>query len=256
MSEIIPVSKQLNEHVNWTVVDETGIIMLNNPPQNYLMAPAFVLPDILEKEILSAGVKGIIIKGKGRHFSAGASLDELRKFAVDSVCLQNEMIFGKDLLDYIDHLPIPVISAVSGACFGGGLEIALASHLIVCAETSLFAFPEVNYNLMPGLGGTVRLSRRINVPESMAMMLSGDVVDARTALALKLVDRVVPANEVFDHALGMMHKMISGRSMKVINYIVKAIKNSQDMSFQQAMKEETRMFCDLAADEIFRNKNL
>ena len=256
MSEINALAKPLNEYVDWIVTDEIGIITLNNPPQNYLKNPAFISPQILENEIFSSAVKGIIIVGKGRHFSAGADLIELKKMAKDPDWLSQEMTIGKNLLEFIEKLTIPVISAVSGACFGGGLEIALASHLIVCSETSLFAFPEVNHNIMPGLGGTVRLSRRIGMPESMIMLLSGDVIDASTALNLNIVDRIFPSTEVFDQAKILMNKMISGKSIKVINHIVKALKNSQELSFCEAMQEETRMFCDLAIDEILRNKHV
>lgn len=254
MSEISTVNMPFNEYVEWSVQDETGILTLNNPPQNYLVKPAFVSQALLEKEVSSSGIKGIIIHGKGRHFSAGADIDELKKMANSQDLLQQEMSLGKDLLNYIEQLPIPVISAVRGACFGGGLEIALASHIIICAETSLFAFPEINAGIMTGLGGTLRLSRRTGIPEAMVVMLSGDIVDAETALSLKIVDRVVTAKEVFDTAFGLMKKMISGRKVKVINSIVRSINNSRNLSLEQAMHEETRMFCALAVDEIFRNK--
>jgi enoyl-CoA hydratase/carnithine racemase len=256
MSETILLTKQLNEFVEWAVVEEIGIITLNNPPQNYLVTPDFISVDLLEKEIRNSSIKGIIFEGKGRHFSAGADLKELRKLAGDPIRLQKDMTKGKELLEYIDQLPIPVISAIRGVCLGGGLEIALASHIILCAETSLFAFPEVNYNLMPGLGGSFRLSRRIGIPESLTILLSGDIIDAPTAFSLKLVDQVLPASEVKSQALNLMKKMVTGKLIKVINNIVRSIKNSQTMSLQQAMKEETTMFCDLAVDEINRNKSL
>lgn len=255
MSEIVHITRHLNDFIDWSVNGEIGIMILNNPPQNYIPAPEFISPAILEKEISSAEIKGIIIQGKGRHFSAGADLGELRKLAKDYFHLQNEMTHGKDLLDYIDQLQIPVISAVSGACFGGGLEIALSTHMIFCTESSLFAFPEINSDLMPGFGGTIRLSRRIGIPESMVMMLSGDIIDAPTALSLKMVDRILPNKEVMDFSLKLIQKMVSGKSIKVINHIVKSLKNSQTLSFQQAMKEETKLFCDLAVDKILRNKN-
>jgi len=255
MSEITNIIKHLSPHVEWTVIDEIGIISLNNPPQNYLEKPAIVQIDTLKNEIELSKVKGIIKVGKGRHFSAGANMKELKELASNSEVLKSEMMLGKEILNYIENLYIPVISVVKGACFGGGLEIALASHIIICAENALFAFPEVNYDIMPGLGGTVRLPRKIGVAKSLEIMLSGDIVDAQTAHTIKLADKVLPVNEVFEYSVNLMRKMTSDRSLKVINYIVKSLQNSRELTFQQAMHEETRMFSDLAVDEIFRNKN-
>ncbi len=256
MSEIVHITRHLNDFIDWSVYGEIGIIVLNNPPQNYLPKPEFISPDILDREILATDIKGIIIQGKGRHFSAGADLTELRKLAKDSYQLKKEMTLGKDLLFYLDQLQIPVISAVSGACFGGGLEIALTSPMIFCAESSLFAFPEINSDIMPGLGGTIRLSKKIGISESMIMMLSGDVIDANTAYSLKLIDKILPTKELMNYSLTLMQKMVSSKSLKVINHIVKSLKNSQILSFQQAMKEETNLFCDLAVDKISRNKDI
>jgi enoyl-CoA hydratase len=176
----------------------------------------------------------------------------LLKKAADVPALEEEMIRGRELLAFIENLDIPVIAAINGACFGGGLEIALSCHIRLCSERSLFAFPEVNLNLMPGLGGTVRLMSTAGMSESMLLMLGGDTINAEKALSLGIVYAVEPADSLAA-AFELMRKMTEDKPKKVITSIMTAIHNARTMSYSEALAAETQLFCELAVDEASRN---
>ena len=160
----------------------------------------------------------------------------------------------KELLGYLQDLDIPVAAAISGVCFGGGLEIALACHMRICSENALFAFPETNLGLMPGLGGTFRLGERLSLQDSLKMILGGDMINAEEALSLKVVDTIVKNEEPLSYTFNFLRKITEGRPLKIINYVMQALKNSKRLPAEESMREETRMFCDLARIESNRRK--
>jgi enoyl-CoA hydratase/carnithine racemase len=238
----------------WQTRDQTGILELNNPPGNFLVEPEFIPVDILDGFLHAEEIKGLVITGTGKHFSGGASLDDLFLQASETE-LETEMNMGKELLEYIDRLKIPVVAAIKGLCFGGGLEIALACDIRVCSANALFAFPESNHNMMPGLSGTVRLPERVRFAESVKMILGGDMINAEEALEMKLVDKVVYDEDPLDHSLRFLKKITEGKSLKVIGFIMTALRNSKSMPVNDALLEETRMFCELAREEAERRKS-
>ncbi len=226
--------------------DSIGILTIDNPPQNILVEPVFIDQDLLRQCAVNDDIKGLIITGKGRHFSAGADLENLRRMASDENLIMAKLKAGKGLLDIIYTLTIPTIAAIEGACFGGGLEIALACHIRVCSKKALLAFPEVNHGLMPGLGGTVRLPGLVGSGISMETILSGDIVDAERALEIGLIDHVTPQREAFEFSMVLMKKMVADRPIEVIRSIVQSLNNGRTMTMPEAMEEETKMFCSLA----------
>jgi len=245
-----------NKNAEWDVRNSIGILTLSNPPENYLMEPEFIGVEFLQSRIQNERVKGIILCGAGRHFSGGAKLENLFQMANDRDNMMRQLEKGKALLDYFEYLEIPVIAAIKGVCFGAGLEIALAAHLRVCSGNALFAFPESNYGLIPGLGGIERLSEKASFPQTLNMILKGDIIDVKEAREMKIADYIVPDNEVFDFSFSLLKRMTEERSLKVIHYVMRALMNTKHLSIPEAMKEETRMFCELASEEAEkRNKN-
>ena len=245
-----------SKNVEWEVKNSIGILTLSNPPENYLMEPEFIGVEFLQSRIQDERVKGIILCGAGRHFSGGAKLDDLFQMAKDRDNMTRQLEKGKALLDYFEYLDVPVIAAIRGVCFGAGLEIALAAHLRVCSENALFAFPESNYGLIPGLGGTERLSEKASFPQTLKMILQGDMIDVKEAREMKIVDYIVPDSEVFDFSYSLLKRMTEERLLKVIHYVMRALMNTKHLTLPEAMKEETRMFCELASEEAERrNKN-
>jgi enoyl-CoA hydratase/carnithine racemase len=234
--------------------DEIGIIMLENPPQNYLQEPEFIPVSELKGWIEENGLKGLIISGSGRHFSGGAKIESLFAMADGNGLMEEQMQKGKELLDFLEDLDIPVVAAIRGICFGGGLEIALACHIRICSENALFAFPETNLGLMPGLGGTYRLGEKLPLEGSLKLILGGDMINAEEAMVMKLVDRIVRDDDPLSWSFHYLKRITEGRPLRIINYIMRSLKNVKKMSPAEAMKEETRMFCDLARRESERRK--
>jgi enoyl-CoA hydratase/carnithine racemase len=241
-----------SKNAEWEVNNSIGILRLSNPPENYLTEPEFAGVDFIKSRIRDEKIKGMIICGAGRHFSGGARLDDLFRLANDRDKMTREIDKGKALLDYIEFLDIPVVAAIRGACFGAGLEIALAAHLRVCSEKALFAFPESNNSMIPGLGGTRRLSEKASFPQTLKMILNGDMIDVLEAREMNIPDYIVPDNEVFDFSFSLLRRMTEGKSLKVIQYVMRALIHSKYLSLPEAMHEETRMFCDLASEEAER----
>ena len=243
------------ENITFEQTGCIGIIQLNNPPQNFLKNPSFVSRDYLQNIVEADDIKGLVITGMGRHFSAGADLDGVFQLAKNLKNLEQQMQAGKDLLEFISFLPVPVAAAINGVCWGGGLEIALACHLRFASEKSLFAFPEVNSNLMPGLGGIYRLTHKAGTAQSLAILLSGDTFDAQKALECNVIDKIVEKNGL-DYTVAYLKNLVESKPKKVITSIMQAIHNAKKLELHEALHEETRLFCQLALDEgANRKKN-
>ncbi len=225
------------------------IITLNNKPNNYLERPEFVSIKELEKVLKGDSCKAIIIRGAGRHFSAGADVDQMQEM-VRNDRISEEMQQGKLLLEVMKSYNIPIIAAVEGVCFGGGLEIVLASDIRIASRKSLFAFPEANLELIPGLGGSIHLPKQIGKAYAMEIILKGDIVDCDTALDLKFIDFQEEPKTSFDRAMKIAISMTKNRSMTVINSVVESIRNAERLPYSEALERETELFCVLAKKVI------
>lgn len=238
------------------IVERKGciaIIKIDNPPQNYLKDPAFISREELKTLEEDPDIKGIIITGVGRHFSAGADLNNLFKHSHDQAGLIEYMTKGTGLLEFISELNVPIVAAINSTCWGGGLEIAMSCHIRLASEKSLFAFPEINYNLMPGLGGIVRLVERAGAANSISLLMSGDIFDAEKALKYKIIHQLTN-NNVLDYATDYINKLVESKPKKVITSIMQAINNAHKLPLHEAIHQETRLFCELAIEEAARRK--
>ncbi|MEI7490964.1 MAG: enoyl-CoA hydratase/isomerase family protein [Bacteroidota bacterium] len=246
---------EIIDKISWEIRSDIGIITLDNPPENYLVQPEFVPLEVLKKWTSYDYLKGIIICGAGKHFSGGGKLENLFRMIRNKENISESMDKGKAVLDHLEELEIPVVAAIQGICFGGGLEVALASHIRVCSENALFAFPEINQGVIPGLGGTVRCFGKTGFPRAMKLIMSGDMINAEDAQEMNLVDFIVGKQKVFDFSFNLLQKLTRDRPLTVINAVMKALKNARSMSIEDAMREETRMFCELALAEASRRNS-
>jgi enoyl-CoA hydratase len=141
-----------------------------------------------------ASVRVVIITGAGeKSFIAGADISE---FAGQTPVTQRNLFYEKTLFNSIDNFPKPVIAMINGFCLGGGNELALACDIRVASENARFAQPEINLGIMCGGGGTQRLTRLIGEGRAMEIILTGDMIDAQTALKFGLVNHVHPAEQL------------------------------------------------------------
>jgi len=245
-----------NEFVEWEVTGSIGILTINNPPKNFIKTPDFIDIESLIKLLEKYNIKGLIITGGKNHFSAGADKENLYKMAMDDKILMEKLKKGAGLLKFISELDIPVIAGIKGACFGGGLELALSAHIRICSKNSLFSFPETEIGLIPGLNGTLRLPSLIGNSKALEMILSGEIINAEKALELNLVDYIVDTKDVFSFSLNFIKKLTDNRDLKVINYVIKSMNNYKKMPIEDAMNEELKMFTELAVIEAKKfNKN-
>jgi enoyl-CoA hydratase len=167
-----------------------AVVLLNRPDQ------LNALSDELMEELVSAlaeldrdeGVRAIVLGGSGRAFAAGADIGELAQASAIDLYYQRRI----ERWDAIRGLWTPLIAAVSGYCLGGGCELAMACDLIVASESAQFGQPETGLGIIPGAGGTQRLTRAVGKALAMDVILSGRRLSADEALAAGLVARVVP----------------------------------------------------------------
>src|SRR5712671_4937000 len=140
----------------------------------------------------SVGV--VIFTGAGdKAFVAGADIAE---FAGRTAMTQREVMMGRSLFTAIDTFPKPVIAMINGYCLGGGCELALACDIRIASDKASFGQPEINLGIIPGGGGTQRLTRLVGEGKAMELILTGEIIDAQTAYTLGLVNHVVPADQL------------------------------------------------------------
>jgi len=242
-------------HIQFTTEGPVGIVTLNNPPENFLLEPEFLQIDELSSFIEKKFIKGLVFTGAGRHFSSGADLNKLFSYAKDEKLLQSKIKKGNLVLRYIEELEIPVIAAIDGVCFGGGLEIALACHIRICSDKALFAFPEVNHNLMPGLGGIQRITNLLKGGFSYEMILGGDMLSSKKAHDLNIVDHIVSKGKSLEYSIQLLTSMVKDKPLEVIQAITRTINFCRNKTIDDTVLEVTRIFCNLAVRESKRRKS-
>jgi enoyl-CoA hydratase len=225
----------------WEQHGNIGVLTINNPPQNYLEGFRLALLPDLKRWTDNDSLRGMIVTGKGRHFCAGFDREDLFKMT-DGMTLLEEIRKSNEIPYYVENLPIPVVAAIAGVCFGAGLEIALSCHIKVCSEKALLSFPETGYGIIPGLNGAIRLPGQIGICRALEMVLAGKIIHSDEALELGLVDYVVPPKEVFAFSLNLLKKMISARPIGVVHAVMKSLNNTRKLPFDAATKEETGLF--------------
>ncbi len=233
----------------WELIGDIGVLTLSNPPQNYLVEPEFVDLSDLKRWTDNDSLKGIIIRGKGRHFCAGFDKEEIFKITDKSV-LHDALRRSEKTLYYLEDLPVPVVGAITGVCFGAGLELVLSCDIRVCSEKSLLSFPETEFGLIPGFNGTIRLPKRLGVGYPMELILSAKTIHADEALQNGIVDYLVPSKEVFDFSLDLLKKYTADTPVNVLHAVMKAVNNARKLPKDAASKEETGLVAGLVLEKL------
>lgn len=185
-------------------------------------------------------IRALIITGAGeRAFCVGADLKE-RKGMTDQAWRRQHLIF-EEMVEALRRFPMPVIAAVNGAAMGGGCELALACDFIMAAHTAVFAQPEVRLGIMPGIGGTQRLPRRIGPSRAKDMVLTGRHISAEQALDWGLADRVFPAESLMDDVLAFADSIAQNGPLAV-RQAKKSIDSGMDLSLDAALALEIEAY--------------
>jgi len=212
----------MNKLLDIFIENNLALLTLNNPPVNALSLKLIAgLKETFRDLNKKGNIKIIIITGAGRTFCAGADIKEL---AAIKTCQEGEVFAknGQELMDIIESSDIPVITAINGACIGGGNELAMACHIRIASEDAWFSQPEIILGLMPGFGATQRLPRFIGRSKAIELVLTGNKVSAKEALAIGLLNKIVPRAKLMDEAKELAGRIVN-KSRLAVSLCLKAI---------------------------------
>jgi enoyl-CoA hydratase len=234
--------------LRYEVRDDLGFVRLSNPPDNRFLSPVFADAAELSAFLSAPQLRAVVVRGEGRHFSAGADPERLHAAVRgDREALAAQLQAGKGLLELIARAPVPVMAVIHGSCFGAGLELALACHFRYAARHALLGFPEATHGLLPGLGGTIRSASLFGTGHAAEMIVSGKLVSGEEAERLGLVDRTAPRDEIDDLALSFVRTLTADRPAYLIHAIMESIHNATRLPVDEALRAETRLFRQVAA---------
>ncbi len=192
-------------------------------------------------------VRVIVITGAGdKAFVAGADISEIREQNPTEARTFSE--FGQNLMSMIQSLDKPVIAAINGFALGGGMELALACHLRIASDNARLGLPEVKLGIMPGFGGTQRLVRLVGSTRALAMTLTGEPIKADQALAMGLVNQVVPQDQL-EQAVKAFAEPLVKAAPEAVRGILRATLQGGEINLEAGLALETARFALCCATE-------
>jgi enoyl-CoA hydratase len=221
--------------------NRVAIVTINRPEKRNALniqtreEGARLLEELRDDE--SVGV--VVFTGAGdKAFIAGADIAE---FAGRTALTQRDVMMARSLFTAIDTFPKPVIAMVNGYCLGGGCELALACDLRIASETASFGQPEINLGIIPGGGGTQRLTRLVGEGKAMELILTGDIIDAREAYNMGLVNMVVPAADLEARTMELANR-IAEKSPVALRMAKEAVKLASRSNLDEGLRREVDLF--------------
>ncbi len=190
-------------------------------------------------------IKAIVLTGSEKAFAAGADIKEISNKTFMDVYKED---FITSNWEEVTRCRKPIIAAVSGYALGGGCELAMMCDFILASDTAKFGQPEINIGVIPGAGGTQRLTRAIGKAKAMEMVLTGRMMDAEEAERAGLVSRIVPADKLLDEAISVAEK-IASMSLPAVMMAKECINASYETTLDQGMRFERRVFHSLFGTE-------
>ena len=194
---------------------------------------------VLDELRADNSVRVVVLTGAGdKAFIAGADIAE---FAERTAIQQREVMLDRSLFNAIDGFPKPIIAMVNGYCLGGGCEVALACDLRIASDKASFGQPEINLGIIPGGGGTQRLTRLVGEGKSIEMILTGEIIDAPTAFAIGLVNHVVPADQLETRTMEIANR-IAEKSPIALRLAKEAVKLASRSNLDEGLRREVDLF--------------
>ncbi|MFI7011371.1 enoyl-CoA hydratase/isomerase family protein [Streptomyces sp. NPDC050145] len=195
--------------VHLEVADGVGTIRLDRPPMNALdIAIQDRIKELAEEATARDDIRAVVVRGSEKVFAAGADIKEMQVMDHAAMVVRSRAL--QDSFSAVARIPKPVVAAVTGYALGGGCELALCADFRIAADNAKLGQPEILLGLIPGAGGTQRLSRLVGPSKAKDLIFTGRQVRADEALTIGLVDRVVPAAEVFEAAHAWAAKLAQG----------------------------------------------
>jgi enoyl-CoA hydratase len=235
-------------HTLLTSIEKSILIITINRPDkmNALNRDVFnELDGVLDDVYKNSDIKSVIITGAGnKAFVAGADISEFQNLELSKATDLARR--GQQVFDKIENCPKPIIAAVNGFALGGGCELALACHFIYASENAKFGQPEVNLGLMPGYGGTQRLTQLLGRNRAMELLMSGNMITAKEAMDYGLVNNVVAQEELLT-AVKAILGVIQTKAPIAISNIIECVNNFDHT--QQGYDFEIKKFGECFATE-------
>ncbi len=219
--------------------DAVGLIRLNRPEALNALNSALIdeLNQALEAFEHNDAIGCIVLTGSEKAFAAGADIKEMQSKSYMDTYMGD--FIGK--WERITTVRKPVIAAVAGFALGGGCEMAMMCDFILAADTAKFGQPEINLGVMPGAGGTQRLTRFVGKSKAMEMCLTGRMMDAEEAERAGLVSRVVPADQLIDEAIKVAG-VIAAKSRPIAMMTKESVNRSYETTLAEGVRFERRLF--------------
>jgi enoyl-CoA hydratase/carnithine racemase len=237
------------QFIKTTVEDRVLLITIDNAPVNALSPQVMAeLDETIEDFSGEANLKVAIITGGGQlAFVAGADITEFTKLTNASEARrfvgQGQRVFTK-----IAQCPKPIIAAINGLALGGGMELAMACHMRIMGDRAKMGQPEINLGIIPGWGGTQRLTRIVGRAKAVELILTGDQITAQEAYRLNIVNKVVPAGEVLKTAKDLAKK-ISQKGGMAIHAAMESVRMGLHMQLTDALSYEADQIAILVSTE-------
>jgi enoyl-CoA hydratase len=224
-----------------------GLIRLNRPKALNALCDALIkdLGQALDAFEADPNIGAIVLTGNEKAFAAGADIKEMKDRTYMDVYVRDFITVG---WERITTCRKPIIAAVAGFALGGGNEVAMMCDFIIAADTAKFGQPEVNLGILPGSGGTQRLTRFVGKSKAMDLCLTGRMMDAAEAERCGLVSRVVPAAQLLDEAMKAADT-IAAKSLPITMMIKESVNRSYETTLAEGIRFERRLFHSAFATE-------
>ncbi len=228
-----------HDHIRVEREENIGIIRLHRPKALNALCDALIteLNGALRAFEEDDAIGCTVITGSRKAFAAGADIAEMKERAWPAIWLEDFLAEW----DAVAAVRKPLIAAVSGYALGGGCELAMMCDIIIAAENARFGQPEIRLGIIPGAGGTQRLTRAVGKAKAMDLVLTGRMMDAREAEVCGLVARVVPTDRLMEEALSAARE-IAGHSRTAVLAAKEALLRAFETPLQEGLRFERRMF--------------
>lgn len=237
------------KNILYEMKDGIGLVTINRPDKLNALNDETIneLYDVVDKIKGDERIWVAIITGSGeKAFVAGADIRELSQ--LNTATAEVKMHKGQELNNRIENLGKPVIAAINGFALGGGCELAMACTIRIAADTAKLGQPEINLGIIPGYGGTQRLSRLVSKGKAMELLLTGDNISAPEAYRIGLVDAIYPREQLMKAAFDLAGKLMR-KSPLATKAIIEAVNDGLKKPFNEALGLEANLFSILISTE-------
>lgn len=237
-TEAPPILSETKDHI--------GIIRLNRPDKLNALSMALMvqLVEALERFDADASIYCILLTGNDRAFAAGADINDMAEASMVEMVHRNQ--FAR--WERIKRIQKPIVAAVSGFALGGGCELMMLCDIIIAAEGTKFGQPEINIGVMPGAGGTQRMTRAVGKAAAMDIVLTGRFITTEEALRLGLISRVAPREHYFEEALRVCDELCR-RPPLALKFAKEAVLKAFETSLSEGLEYERKLFYMLFATD-------